>query len=64
MIFNFQKNVYIYWDPVESFKATLKLQFGPSACWSPLYGEKSWRVFLKNLNFFSSEERKTWASWM
>jgi len=26
------------------------------------YGEKSWNVFIKNLNFFSTEERKT--SWM
>jgi len=32
--------------------------------WSALYGEKSWKVFIKNLNFFSSEERKTCTSWM
>jgi len=32
--------------------------------WSPLYGEKSWNVFIKNLNFFSTEERTTWISWM
>jgi len=32
--------------------------------WSPLYGEKSWNVFIKHLNFFSTEERKTWTSWM
>jgi len=32
--------------------------------WSPLYGEKSWSVFIKNLNFFSTEERMTWTSWM
>jgi len=25
--------------------------------WSPLYGEKPWNVFIKNLNFFSTEER-------
>jgi len=25
---------------------------------------KSWNVFIKNLNFFSTEERKTWTSWM
>jgi len=25
--------------------------------WSPLYGEKSWNVFNKNFNFFSTEER-------
>jgi len=24
---------------------------------SPLYGEKSWNVFIKNLNFFSTEEK-------
>jgi len=32
--------------------------------WSRLYGEKSCTVFLKNLNFFSTEERKTWIYWM
>jgi len=26
---------------------------------SPLYGEKSWNVFIKNLIFFSTEERMT-----
>jgi len=35
----------------------LKVSFGP-------YGEKCWNVFIKNLNFFSAEERKTWISWM
>jgi len=25
---------------------------------------KSWNVYIKNLNFFSTEERKTWTSWM
>jgi len=25
---------------------------------------QSWNVFIKNLNFFSTEERKTWTSWM
>jgi len=25
---------------------------------------KSWNVFIKNLNFFSTEERNTWTSWM
>jgi len=24
------------------------------------YGEKSWNVFIKNLNFFSTKERKTY----
>jgi len=24
---------------------------------------KSWNVFIKNLNFFLTEERKTWTSW-
>jgi len=32
--------------------------------WSPLYGERFWSVFIKNFNFFSTEERKTWTSWM
>jgi len=32
--------------------------------WSPLYGEKFWNVFIKNLNFFSTEERMTSTSWM
>jgi len=27
-------------------------------------GEKSWNVFIKNLNLFSTEERMTWTSWM
>ncbi len=31
-------------------------------CWSPLYGVKSWNVFLKNINLFSTEEINT--SWM
>ncbi len=47
----------LYW------KCLLDLEpFGPH--WSPLYGEKSWNIFIKNLNFFSTEERKTWTSWM
>jgi len=25
---------------------------------------KSWNVFIKKLNFFLTEERKTWTSWM
>jgi len=29
-----------------------------------LYGEKCWNVFIKNLNFFSTEERMSWISWM
>jgi len=28
------------------------------------YMEKSWNVFIKNLNFFSTEERMTWTSQM
>jgi len=30
--------------------------------YSALYGEKSWNVFIKNLNFLSIEERMT--SWI
>jgi len=30
---------------------------------SPLYEENP-EMFIKNLNFFSTEERKTWTSWM
>jgi len=40
---------------------------GPWTVWSPLKSiiwTKSWNVFIKNLNFFSSEERMTWTSWM
>jgi len=29
-----------------------------------LDGEKSWNVFLQNLNFSLSEERKSYTSWM
>jgi len=29
-----------------------------------LQWEKSWNVFIKNLNFFSTEERMTLISWM
>jgi len=32
--------------------------------WSPFIWRKSWNVFNKNLNFFSTEERMTWISWM
>ncbi len=35
--------------------------FNPS---TPLYGEKSWTVFLKKRNFFLTEKRKMWTSWM
>jgi len=24
----------------------------------------TWNAFIKNLNFFSTEERMTWTSWM
>ncbi len=27
--------------------------------WTELYEEDSWNVFIKNLNFFSTEERNT-----
>jgi len=26
--------------------------------------KKSWNVFIKNLNLFLTEKRKTWTSWM
>ncbi len=32
--------------------------------WSLLYGEKSWNIYLKNINFISTEERKSRTSWM
>ncbi len=42
------------------WSCNLDLQpIGP--CWSPLYGEKSWNVFFKNLNFFLTKARKTWG---
>jgi len=51
-----------------SFKAHLKLHWNShldlksfGSQWSSLYGEKK---KLKNLHFFSTEERKTWTSWM
>jgi len=45
-----------------TWKCLLDLEpFG--AQWSPLYGEKCW-MFIKILNLFSTEERKTWTSWM
>jgi len=50
-----------------SFKAALKLSFGPWTVWFPLKSiiwRKCWNVFIRNLNFFSTEERKTWTSWM
>jgi len=59
--------LFIVWCHLKPFEAALKLSFGPWAVqphWSPLYGEKSWNVFIKNLHFFSTEERKTWTSWM
>ncbi len=31
---------------------------------NPLYGEKSWNVFLKKRNLFATEERKTQTDWM
>jgi len=41
-------------------EAALKLTSGPvGPHWSPLYGETP-----KNLHFFSTEESKTWTSWM
>ncbi len=49
------------WSCIETFSLGLQ-PFDPH--WSPLYGEKSWNVFLKKRNFFATEERKTWTSWM
>jgi len=47
------------------FEAALKLSFGPWTVgpWTIIW-RKSWNVFIKNLNFFLTEERKTWTSWM
>jgi len=28
------------------------------------FKKKSWNVFIKNVNFFLTEERMTWISWM
>ncbi len=51
--------LFLGWNCVEAFQ---DLQpFVP--LWS-LYGEKSWIVFLKNLNFFVTEEIKAQTSWM
>ncbi len=65
--FHKRRPLFLSWDRVESFEAALKLKFGLQSIgshWIPLYGEKSWNVFLKNLNFFLTEERKTWTFWM
>ncbi len=51
----------------------MKLQFGPSTCWPPLKStiwNVYWNVYLKNLNLFSTEERKKkeerkkWTFWI
>jgi len=39
----------------------------PWTVWFPMKSiiwRKSWNVFIKNLNFFMTEERKTWTTWM
>jgi len=63
--------LFIVWCRLKTFEAASEtviislLDHGPSGSnVSPLYGEKSWNVFIKNLNFLSTEERKTWTSWM
>jgi len=47
--------------------AHLKKKQKKNFCWFPMKSiiwRKSWNVLIKNLNFFSTEERKTWTSWM
>jgi len=46
-----QKSFKALWT-VCSLHWNCLLSFGSH--WSPLYGEKSWNVFIKNLNFFST----------
>ncbi len=62
------KSTYIFIWPIVSLDETLIPRLGSCRAvdpsWSPLYGEKSWNVFLKNINLFSTEKRKTWTSWM
>ncbi len=53
--------LFLGWDHVESFEATLNLQFGPQPIghhWSPLYGENSWNVFLMKFNFLCDWRKK------
>jgi len=58
--------LFIVWCHLKTFEAAsetvinCRLDLGLSGSHvSPLYGEKSWNVFIKNLNFFSTGERKT-----
>ncbi len=59
--------LFLGWDRVELFEAALKLQFEPSTRWShrsPLYGEKSWNVILKNLCDWRNKHAHTsWMTW-
>jgi len=44
----------------------LKLSFGPRTVWFPLKSiiwRKSWNVFIKNLNFFSTEDWHGHLGW-
>jgi len=57
----------IVYSPLNRLQFALKLSFGPWTVWTPLKSiiwRKSLNVFFKNLNFFLTEERKTWTSWM
>jgi len=47
-----------------SFKALWGYTETVGIHWSPLYGEKSWNVYIKKTNLFPTDERKTWTSWM
>jgi len=70
--FRLIRPLFIVWNykPFEQFVVCTESVFWTlnrlvTSQWSALYGEKSWNVFIKNLNFFSTEERKTWTSmWM
>jgi len=61
------KTLFIVWCRLKPFEAALKLSIGTWIVWFPLKSiiwRNSWNVSIKNLNFFSTEERKTWKSWM
>jgi len=64
-MFHLIRPLFIVWNrlkPFEQLAVCTETVFWTLNC--ALYGEKSWNVFIKNLNFFSTEERKTLASWM
>jgi len=57
------RHLFIIWWRLKPFEAALKLSFVPWTVLFPMKSirpiwRKSWNVFIKNLNFFSTEEGK------